>query len=190
MPRRRIVGVAFRIFAEQGYGSVSMRQLARDLGTSTGTLYHYFPSKHALFEALVTHRLAVDLVEATSSFQADTSPAEKQAALIAFISSHTSRLQDTLRITLDYARHDAPASFLPTLLDGYRRPLQDALGEEAGALGLSLLLGLLVQRMLGGQVTAEDHLQALARLSLVVAASETMPNPKAPQSTSNKRCRE
>lgn len=40
------------IFARRGYLDVTMREIARELGVSTGTLYHYFPTKKDLLEQL------------------------------------------------------------------------------------------------------------------------------------------
>ena len=48
--RKELLGKCFDLFAQKGYGSITMRQIAQGLGVSTGTLYHYFPSKQALFE--------------------------------------------------------------------------------------------------------------------------------------------
>lgn len=51
--RDAILARAVAAFAELGYASASMAQLARACGTSKASLYHYFPSKDAiLFEAL------------------------------------------------------------------------------------------------------------------------------------------
>jgi AcrR family transcriptional regulator len=51
--RKELLGKCFDLFAQKGYGSITMRQIAQSLGVSTGTLYHYFPSKQALFEQLL-----------------------------------------------------------------------------------------------------------------------------------------
>jgi AcrR family transcriptional regulator len=51
--RDRILALATAAFAELGYASASMAQLADACGTSKARLYHYFPSKEALlFESL------------------------------------------------------------------------------------------------------------------------------------------
>lgn len=39
------------LFGEHGYDALSMAQIARAAKISKALLYHYFPSKHALFEA-------------------------------------------------------------------------------------------------------------------------------------------
>lgn len=51
--RRELLSKCFDLFAHRGYANVTTRQIAKELGVSTGTLYHYFPSKQALFEQLV-----------------------------------------------------------------------------------------------------------------------------------------
>ncbi len=51
--REAILLVAHDIFLEHGYEAASMSQVAARLGGSKGTLYSYFDSKEALFEALV-----------------------------------------------------------------------------------------------------------------------------------------
>ena len=66
--RAAILVDAFPVFRDQGYAAVSMRGLAATCGVSTGTLYHYFPCKDALFSSLVRARLRWDLGDATAGF--------------------------------------------------------------------------------------------------------------------------
>lgn len=51
--RKELLQKCFDLFAQRGYGSLTMRQIAKNLGVSTGTLYHYFPSKQAIFIQLI-----------------------------------------------------------------------------------------------------------------------------------------
>ena len=51
--RLEILNSAFSLFASSGYHGVSVRQIAKSIGMTTGMLYHYFPSKPELFTALV-----------------------------------------------------------------------------------------------------------------------------------------
>lgn len=51
--RRTIMDVARTAFLEDGFLKVSMRSVATATGTSLGNLYNYFPSKDALFTAVV-----------------------------------------------------------------------------------------------------------------------------------------
>lgn len=51
--RLGFVRAAGKLFVERGFGSVSMEAVAAEAGASKATLYGYFPSKEALFEAFV-----------------------------------------------------------------------------------------------------------------------------------------
>jgi AcrR family transcriptional regulator len=51
--RRQIIDGAHAVFLSQGFDAASMNDIARAAGVSKGTLYVYFDSKEALFEAIV-----------------------------------------------------------------------------------------------------------------------------------------
>jgi AcrR family transcriptional regulator len=60
--RKELLTKSFDLFAEKGYATVTMRQIAQALGVSTGTLYHYFPSKEVLFEQLLEELTRLDIL--------------------------------------------------------------------------------------------------------------------------------
>jgi len=51
--RRSILDAALRLFANKGYESTSISQLAKEVGISKGLVYTYFDSKEALLKSLV-----------------------------------------------------------------------------------------------------------------------------------------
>lgn len=51
--RRQIIDGARAVFLSDGFDAASMNEIARAAGVSKGTLYVYFDSKEALFEALI-----------------------------------------------------------------------------------------------------------------------------------------
>jgi AcrR family transcriptional regulator len=51
--RRLILDAALDLFSEGGFAGTSMRQIARAVGVRESALYHHFPSKAAIFEALL-----------------------------------------------------------------------------------------------------------------------------------------
>ena len=80
--RDAILALAAAAFAELGYASASMSQLAQACGTSKARLYHYFPGKEALlFESLdrYTRRL-LGLVEGVRA--SGLAPREALAELV------------------------------------------------------------------------------------------------------------
>lgn len=58
MRQRAILDLARDQFFERGYAAVTMSQIAAALGGSKGTLWAYFPSKDALFSAVVADAAA------------------------------------------------------------------------------------------------------------------------------------
>ena len=68
--RIEILEGCFSLFAEHGFASLSMRQLASSLKMTTGTLYHYFPSKKQIFEALFLLLQERDIQAVTAQFSA------------------------------------------------------------------------------------------------------------------------
>lgn len=67
--RKELLAKCFDIFAQRGYGAATMRQISQSLGVSTGTLYHYFPSKRALFEQLVEEVITRDILIVSAEFK-------------------------------------------------------------------------------------------------------------------------
>lgn len=57
--RERILEAAQRLFVEQGYKGLSMREIAEAVGVSKPALYHYFTDKEALFLAILGSYLDV-----------------------------------------------------------------------------------------------------------------------------------
>ena len=50
--RQDILNAALDLFAENGFFGTSMREIARRVGVRESALYHHFPSKEAILEAL------------------------------------------------------------------------------------------------------------------------------------------
>jgi AcrR family transcriptional regulator len=54
MYREEMLGKCFHLFSRKGYSNVTMRELAVEIGVSTGTLYHYFPTKENVLGELIS----------------------------------------------------------------------------------------------------------------------------------------
>lgn len=72
--RNAILDVAHRSFLENGYAATSMSAIATKLGGSKTTLYHYFPSKDALFIAVAREECAkfMDRLYSNHDYSGDT----------------------------------------------------------------------------------------------------------------------
>jgi AcrR family transcriptional regulator len=74
--RRQIIEGARQIFMRDGFDGASMNDITRAAGVSKGTVYAYFPSKEALFEALIREDRRIQ-AERICRFSADDENVEK-----------------------------------------------------------------------------------------------------------------
>ena len=80
--RDRVLAVAYEVFAAEGV-AVPIDEIARRAGVGAGTVYRHFPTKEALFRAIVDDRLQ-RLVDQAQSLAADREPGE---ALFGFLAA-------------------------------------------------------------------------------------------------------
>lgn len=67
--RHAILEIASASFMEEGYAATSMSAIAARVGGSKGTLYNYFPSKEALFQAVMREECSAEAIAMTSLSQ-------------------------------------------------------------------------------------------------------------------------
>ncbi len=53
--RAALLDAALKLFSRQGYRATSVRDIAERAGTSTGSVYHHFRDKEAIFQTLLDH---------------------------------------------------------------------------------------------------------------------------------------
>jgi AcrR family transcriptional regulator len=63
--REHLLDAARELFARDGYDATSIEAVLRRSGVSRGSLYHHFPDKKALFEA-VLHRVQAEVIKSTT----------------------------------------------------------------------------------------------------------------------------
>ena len=71
----RIFRAAERLFAERGFDSVSIRDVAREAGVSKANIFHHFASKQALYETVLTRACEALGAQIDRLFPAGTDPA-------------------------------------------------------------------------------------------------------------------
>ncbi len=101
--RKQLLNNCFEIFAEKGYSSVTMREIASEIGVSTGTLYHYFPSKESLFEQLIEYLSYEDTKEeAIAELGNPETLAERIEKIMEYISQNENYILQGILITFDF----------------------------------------------------------------------------------------
>ncbi|CAN5552587.1 TetR/AcrR family transcriptional regulator TvrR [soil metagenome] len=160
--REAIVEAASKLFQEFGYEGASMNELAIRLRGSKATLYRYFPSKEALFDAVVRASSTAGLAKAVQHLQSSVAQqVELAPALRQFGETMLSAM-------------DEPAGALAV----YRMVVAEAGRSEVGELfyaagprecvmALSALLKAAMDR--GDLRSADPEIMALHFLGLVTA---------------------
>jgi AcrR family transcriptional regulator len=74
--RAQLLEVACRLFAQDGYTGASMEAIAEAAGVTKPVLYQHFPSKHALYDGLLT----IELGRLEAAFEDAIEHAEDNAA--------------------------------------------------------------------------------------------------------------
>jgi TetR/AcrR family transcriptional regulator, transcriptional repressor for nem operon len=95
--RERILATARRVAQARGYGGLSFRDLARDVGIKAASVYHYFPSKADLGVALA-RRYWEDSEVALESLLAES--ADPVAALRRYPETFRTALSNENRLCL------------------------------------------------------------------------------------------
>lgn len=104
--RQELLSKCFDIFAQKGYRSVTMRQIAQELGVSTGTLYHYFPSKKELFWQLYEELCQRDMDSAIALLSEKQTLSEKIDTIFKFLAQNEDYFCKQTLITCDFLQQN------------------------------------------------------------------------------------
>ena len=77
--RAALVAAGRRLFGENGFRATSVEDLAREARVTTGALYHHFPTKTALFEAVFMQAHADLMTASTQAAQGAASDLDELA---------------------------------------------------------------------------------------------------------------
>ncbi|WP_010250747.1 TetR/AcrR family transcriptional regulator [Acetivibrio cellulolyticus] len=72
-----ILNAAVKTFAEKGYGSTKISDIAKEAGISHGLVYQYFTSKEEIFKILIQRSLEITKNTAEQNFSIKGTPIEK-----------------------------------------------------------------------------------------------------------------
>jgi AcrR family transcriptional regulator len=158
--RKELIGKCFDLFAEKGYGAITMRQIAQGLEVSTGTLYHYFPSKQALFEQLVEEISQQDVITALAELGGKNKISEKMAALGNYLVKNEDYLIKWTYVWVDFCQNQDSKTILnnSTVFKRANKRYQQAacefLGIEDQVLAsfvLSFVNGVILEKLWGDE---------------------------------------
>ncbi|MEX0303035.1 MAG: TetR/AcrR family transcriptional regulator [Leisingera sp.] len=118
----KIREAALRLFAQQGYAAVSMRQIAKEVGVQAGALYNYTPDKQSLLFNLMEGHM-VELQAAWDAVPRADSALERLRAFTGFhIRFHLER-PDAVFIAYMELRNLTEENF--TVIESLRRDYEN-----------------------------------------------------------------
>jgi len=101
-PRQRILDVALKIFAHNGYAGASIQEIVDQAGVTKPTLYYHFKSKGGLFQALVDHAADERFRVMREAAEKQTSLEKKMIAMTDAMIRHASERRDLMRLIFSY----------------------------------------------------------------------------------------
>ncbi|MCG3268609.1 TetR/AcrR family transcriptional regulator [Yoonia sp. I 8.24] len=141
-------------FSKHGYAGVGMRGIADHLGMSKSALYHYFPTKEALFLAstkVVMSRTAGAPIDTMGS---------QEAQLAALMDVLRANFGSELTLVFDYLRGKTPEEIasdeaMQISLSTYLNIMERIVGPERASQTLSAVMGELMLDYLSGGVLSD-----------------------------------
>jgi AcrR family transcriptional regulator len=101
--RHRILQIALSLMSQRGVDGTSMRDLAAAAGLNVASLYHYFPSKRDLLEAVLVEHGYLPMVPDPSPLSAEQAPDTKLVGLLSEMLVAMLDVEDFVRLMLGEA---------------------------------------------------------------------------------------
>lgn len=105
--KQKICSKALELFAARGYDSVSVGEIAKAVGIKAPSLYNHFPSKQAIFDAIV-ESTAAQYEADTGRIHIHVQNAQQDIPVFAEITEET--LFEKVRQIFEYSLHDEQIS--------------------------------------------------------------------------------
>lgn len=81
-PRGKLLSAAARLFRDQGFDRTTVRDIAREVGIQSGSLFHHFPSKEDILFAVMVEVIRFNTERLRMALDGKTDPVERLCGLI------------------------------------------------------------------------------------------------------------
>lgn len=136
--RTRLLGAAYQVFAEKGFGRVRIEDVCAAAGYTRGAFYSQFDSLDSLFFTLYDQKagLIVDQVSRALAADVDDGVVSVESA-VDRVASTLLLDRDWLLIKTDFLMHAARNPDVAQRLLKHRRELREAIEERLNAVGIA-----------------------------------------------------
>lgn len=131
--RRELADRCMNLFSRRGYANVTMREIAKELGVSTGLLYHYFPTKEAIFAHMAKHLGEKDVTSVLTQVDDAASIDEKLQVYAEHWREQKEYYKSIVLLAIDFIRnYRGPAEQMSKVKKEYVKYYVDAMAENLG----------------------------------------------------------
>lgn len=189
--RKGLLVRSFEIFAERGYANLTMRELAKHLDVSTGTLYHYFPNKQSIFDQLVDVAAEQDVLSFAKYTATAKTLEERIVYMFDFLKEYESYLAKQFVISVDaYRQMGASIVSNPSVqryCQAYEQQIRDyfQIDDDLAILISNLVTGIIFERMIEGDRHSLDR-QCEVLVDLLTTYFKHSPKSQQPKQSKSK----
>jgi AcrR family transcriptional regulator len=81
-PRGKLLSAAARLFRDQGFDRTTVRDIAREVGIQSGSLFHHFPTKEDILFAVMVEVIRINTQRLQQALVGKSDPVDRLRALI------------------------------------------------------------------------------------------------------------
>ena len=105
--REELLAKCFNLFSRKGFHNVSMREICKDVGVSTGTMYHYFPSKEKILEQMLPWAVEANIVAFARNTNTELTVQERLERLGTFWLEREDYNKSLILLAIDLLRNNS-----------------------------------------------------------------------------------
>lgn len=127
--RKELLEKCFTLFTRKGYSGVTMREIAGEIDVSTGTLYHYFPTKESILEEMFAYVQETNVQDYMTRTENVESIEERIELFGETWKKYGEYYQNVFLLAVDMFRNDA-AGHYGKILNGFSEYYTHAMTER------------------------------------------------------------
>jgi AcrR family transcriptional regulator len=94
--KKEIIEATLRLYADRGYYLTNIREIAKEVGISVPTFYHYFQDKRELFVEVIEYVIKNYRQESRDALQKEKNPAKQSIIMFEIFQKHYSKIGEVL----------------------------------------------------------------------------------------------
>lgn len=106
--RQTLLEKSLNLFTSKGYSNVNMKEIAAEIGVSTGTLYHYFPAKENILAEMLAWIGDKNVSDYYRRSRSVENIGDRFDIVTAWIKENGEFYEKTLLLSMDFYRNSNP----------------------------------------------------------------------------------